>query len=150
MATARERPYVNGNFLVDLGTGDTESVRAGFNQVILPEAVIDTIEYRNGNEKTNEPRKLSGSVSYSNLVLRRGLIGELDLYEWWNQARNGDPDARRNVTVSLLSEDRTDVVWRWRCTNALPTRYTTSDLNAEGTDVAIETIEISFERLEID
>jgi phage tail-like protein len=150
MATARERPYVNGNFLVDLGTGDTESVRAGFNQVILPEAVIDTIEYRNGNEKTNEPRKLSGSVSYSNLVLRRGLIGELDLYEWWNQARNGDQNARRTITVSLLSEDRADVVWRWRFTNAFPSKYSSSDLCAEANDVVMETIEISVERMEID
>jgi phage tail-like protein len=150
MAIARERPYVKGNFLVDLGTGDTESARAGFTHVILPEAEIDTIEYRNGNERSNEPRKLIGQVGYTNLVLRRGLIGELDLYEWWNQARNGDQNARRTITVSLLSEDRADVVWRWRFTNAFPSKYSSSDLCAEANDVVMETIEISVERMEID
>lgn len=150
MAIARERPYVKGNFLVDLGTGDTESARAGFTQVIIPEAAIDAIEYRNGNEKTNEPRKLIGAVGYTNLVLRRGLIGELDLYEWWNEARNGDQNARRTVTVSLLSEDRSETVWRWRFINALPSKYTSSDLCADANDVVIETLEIAFERLEID
>jgi len=150
MAIARERPYVNGNFKVDLGTGDVDTVRGGFCEVLLPEACIDTIEYRAGNEKTNEARKLPGSVRYGNLVLRRGLIGELDLYQWWNQARNGDPAVHRNITVSLLTEDRTAVVWRWRFTNALPAKYSTSDLSAEGNEVVIEELELSFERLELD
>lgn len=150
MATARERPYVNGNFLVDLGTGDTESVRAGFTEVVLPKAAIDAIEYRNGNEKVNEPRKMIGAVSYSPLILRRGLIGELDLYEWWDRTRNGDPDVRRTVTVSLLSENRADQVWRWKFINAWPSKYRTSDLSAEGNEVAMETLELCFERLEIE
>jgi phage tail-like protein len=150
MAIARERPYVKGNFLVDLGTGDTESARAGFTHVILPEAAIEVIEYRNGNEKTNEPRKLIGQVGYTNLVLRRGLIGELDLYEWWNQARHGDQNARRTVIVSLLSEDRSEVVWRWRFTNAFPAKYSSSDLCADANDVVMETLEISFERLDVE
>lgn len=150
MTIARERPYVNGNFQVDLGTGDADTVRGGFSEVILPVACVETIEYRAGNEKTNEVRKLVGSVRYDNLVLRRGLIGELDLYEWWNRVRTGDPDVRRTVTVSLLTEDRSAVVWRWRFTNAMPTKYSTSDLSADGNDVVIEELELSFERLEID
>jgi phage tail-like protein len=150
MAIARERPYLNGNFQVDLGTGDAGSVRAGFAEVFLPEAGIEVVEYRNGNERANEPRKLIGSVGYGNLVLRRGLIGELDLYEWWNQARNGDASARRNVTVRLLAEDRGDVVFTWKFTNAWPTRYSSPTLSAGGNDVAMEEIELAFERMEIE
>ena len=139
MAIARERPYVNGNFQVDLGSGDTDTVRGGFCDVVLPAGCVDAIEYRAGNEKTNESRKLIGSVRYDTLVLRRGLIGELDLYEWWSQARNGDPDVRRNVTVSLLNEDRSAAVWRWKFVNAWPVKYSTSDLSAEGNAVFLST-----------
>jgi len=149
MATARERPYLNGNFQVDLGTGDADSVRAGFTEVILPEACVGVIEYRNGNEKTNEPRKLNGPVHYGNLVLRRGLIGELDLYEWWDRARNGESDIRRNVTVRLLAEDRADVVFTWRFTSAWPTRYVCSPLAGDGKAVVVEEIELAFERMDI-
>ena len=150
MTITRERPYVNGNFQVDVGSGDADTVRGGFLQVILPNACVEAVEYRAGNEKTNEPRKLIGSVRYENLVLRRGLIGELDLYEWWNDARNGDPDVRRTVTVSLLAEDRSAVVWHWKFTNAWPTKYSTSDLSAEGNEVVIEEIELTFERMEVE
>ena len=40
MAVLRDTPYGNFNFLVDLGTGDTESPLAGFNEVIRTEEVI--------------------------------------------------------------------------------------------------------------
>jgi phage tail-like protein len=151
MAIQRDRPYLNGNFLVDLGTGDVESVNAGFIQVILPAAVLETVEYRLGNDRTNESHKLVGAVHYEDLVLRRGINGSLDLYQWWDQARNGSPDARRNVRVQLLNEDRTEVVFAWRFTNAMPARYTGPTLDAaSGSDIAMEELVLSFERLEIE
>ncbi len=150
MAIARERPYLSGNFQVDLGTGEVDTVRAGFAEIILPEALVATIEYRNGNEKTNETRKLPGAVSYTNLVLRRGVIGELDLYEWWNQARNGDAGLRRTVVVRLLSENRAEIVFQWKFTNAWPTRYAFSPLSAEGKAVLVEELELAFERMEVE
>jgi phage tail-like protein len=150
MAIVRERPYLNGNFQVDLGTGDVDSVRAAFTQVILPDATVLPVEYRAGSERGSESRQLPGAVQYTHLVLRRGLIGETDLYEWWSQARSGDPAVRRNVTVGLLSENRGDVVWRWRFTNAWPTKYTTSSLDAGNENVVLEEIELAFERMEID
>lgn len=149
MAVERERPYLNGNFHVDLGVDDVQSVRAGFAEVILPDAAIDVIEYRNGNEKANEVRKLAGFTRYENLVLRRGLIGATDLYEWWNEVRDGSADVRRNVTVRLLTEDRADVVFEWRFTNAWPIRYGFSRLSGDGEDVVVEEIEVTFERMDI-
>jgi phage tail-like protein len=150
MAIARDRPYRNGNYLVDLGSGDAESVRAGFSEVILPDAAIEAIEYRNGNERSNEARKLLGPVRYENLVLKRGLIGDLDLYNWWNQARNGELNALRNVTVSLLTEDRTATVFTWHFRNARPARYGFTHLAGEGDETVLEIFELAFERMEIE
>jgi phage tail-like protein len=150
MAIVRERPYLNGNFQVDLGTGEVDSPRAAFAEVILPEAAIEAVLYRAGNERSREPRKLIGPPSYTNLVVRRGLIGELDLYEWWNQARNGDQGARRTVIVRLLAEDRSGVVFAWRFTNAFPTRYGFSPLAGNGEEVVMEELAIAFERMDIE
>jgi len=150
MAVMRDRPYLNGNFKVDLGTGDADSVAGGFLEVVLPAAAIDAIEYRIGNEKTNEPRKLSGPIHYDNLVLRRGVIGSLDLYEWWNEVRNGSVTSQRTVVVTLLSEDQAQPVLTWKFLRARPAKYTGPVLNAGGNDVAIEEIELAFERMEIE
>lgn len=148
MATERERPYGRSNFLVDLGTGDKTSAQAGFSDVLLPEGHIEAVEYRGGNEKSNEPRKLPGSVGYGNLVLKRGVIGSLDLYDWWQEVRNGTPTLR-TVTVELLSEDRQETVLTWKFTNAWPVRYGFEPLTTGDCGPAIEYIELAFEGLSI-
>ena len=89
MAVFRDRPYSATNFLVDLGTGDTDGPDAGSVEVIFPEARLQVTEYRNGNEKENQSRKLQTLTQYGNLILRRGAIGSLTWYRWWNDVRNG-------------------------------------------------------------
>ena len=149
MAILRDVPYGNQHFRVDLGNGG-EGPAAGFSQVILPDISIDVIEYRTGNDKLSGTHKLPGLARYDNVILRRGIIGSLDLYDWIDQVRNGDANARRNVTISLLSEDLTNVVFLWKLLRAWPVKYSFGELNAKGTDVAIEELVLAFERLEIE
>jgi len=147
MAILRDLPYGNQHFLVDLGDGDVAG--AGFSEVVLPDISIDVIEYRTGNDKTSGTHKLAGLARYDNAFLRRGIIGSLNLYNWINQVRNGDVNARRTVTISLLSEDRT-VVLVWKLLRAWPVKYSFGELNAKGTDVAMEELVLAYERLEME
>src|SRR5690606_29174738 len=150
MAVERENPYHAFNFLVDLGTGDTQSVRAGFQEVSGMNIEITMAEYRNGNEPVNHVRKVSGMYKVGDITLKRGRIGATDLYEWIKQAREGDPAAARNITIQLRDESNTGTVMTWRATNARPMRYTAPSFNAKGgTDVAIEELVLSIEDLAI-
>jgi phage tail-like protein len=149
MAVMRERPYANFNFLVDLGSGDSAGVQAGFSEIQLPEIAVEVLEYRTGNAKQSGAMKLPGRVSYGDLVLRRGLIGALDLYEWLHEIRQG-VSARRTVTVRLQNEERTDTVFTWVFKNAFPVRYEFSDLVADGQSVMIESLTLAFEDLDIE
>lgn len=148
MAIFRERPYLNGNFLVDLGTGDPDSIEAGFTEVIIPAANIEIIEYRNGNEKSRDLHK-TPRISYGNLILRRGLIGTLDLYQWWDETRVGN-DTRRDIRIQVLNENRTATVLTYKVLNAIPARYTISNLNAAGNEVIMEELEITYESFVIE
>ncbi len=150
MAVQRERPYPSFNFLVDLGTGDTESVKAGFEEVIFPEVYVDVLEYRNGNEKENAVRKITGLEHSTNLILKRGVIGSLDLYEWYNQVRNGDQSDLRTIVIQLQSEDHTSVVLTWKFLRSRPVKMRFSNLDAKSKDVLVEYLEIAFERLEME
>jgi phage tail-like protein len=148
MATQRDLPYGNQHFRVDLGDG-AEGPAAGFSHVVLPDIAIDVVEYRNGNDKESGTRKLPGLARYDNVTLRRGIIGSLNLYQWINDVRNGDANARRTVTITLLSEDLTEVL-TWRLLRAWPVKYSFGDLDAKGTDVAIEELVLAYERLEME
>jgi len=150
MAVQRDRPYGNFNFLVDLGTGDSEGPLAGFEEVSMPQAWVDVIEYRNGNEKENSTRNIPGRDHYGNVVLKRGIIVSLDLYSWWNDVRNGNIKGFRTVTIQLQNEDHSAVVMTWKLLRAWPVRYEGPALNAKGQEVAMETLELAFERLEME
>ena len=149
MAVLRDRPYGNFNYLVDLGTGNSDGAEAGFSEVQLPEAWIDVIEYRDGNDRENGVRKIPGRSHYGNIVLKRGAMGSLDLYSWWNDVRNGNITFR-TVTIHLQNEDRTSVVMTWKLHRAWPVRYGFSELNATGHETLIESLELAFERLEME
>ncbi|MDQ3492991.1 MAG: phage tail protein [Chloroflexota bacterium] len=150
MAVFRDRPYAQFNFLVDLGTGESEGPEAGFQECGPISTSVDVIEYRNGNEKENAPRKLTGLDRVSDVTLKRGLIGSLNLYQWLDQIRNGDPAAVRTVVIRLMSEDHSASVMTWKLLRARITKHTSGPLNARGTDVAMEEMTLAYERLELE
>jgi phage tail-like protein len=150
MAVLRDRPYVQFNFLVDIGTGDRMGVDGGFREVSGLDSWVDVIEYRTGNSKENNPIKLTGLSRVTDVTLRRGVIGSLGLYAWFDEVRNGSPGALRTVTISLQTEDRSGVVMTWRLARARPVKHTSGPFNAQGTDVAIEELVLAYERLELE
>lgn len=150
MAVERDKPYSNFNFLVDLGAGETDDQRTGFAEVILGEASVDVIRYRSGNDKESTERKIPGLVRYGNVTLKRGVTGSLDLYKWYDDVRNGSASAARNVNIHLQNEDRTQVVLTWKLGRAWPVKYSFSPLNAQGKEVLIEELELTYERMEME
>src|SRR5438128_11881196 len=101
MAVERANPYGTFNFLVDLGTGDTTSVKAGFQEVSGLNIKVTSADYRHGNEGVNHVRKLNGVYNVGDITLKRGLMAALDLFAWINQVRTGDTTAKRNITIQL-------------------------------------------------
>jgi phage tail-like protein len=151
MATERANPYGTFNFLVDLGTGDTESIRAGFQEASGLNVEVTSADYRNGNEKVNHVRKINGIYKVGDVTLKRGLMGATDLFVWINQVRTGDQAAKRNISIQLRDETGQNTVMTWRLTNARPMRYTAPSLNAKGgTDVAVEELVLSCEDLQVE
>jgi phage tail-like protein len=150
VAVLRDRPYAQFNFLVDLGTGQTEGPDAGFMECGPIETSVDVIEYRNGNDRENAVRKLTGLNRAADVTLKRGIIGSLSLDEWLNQIRNGDQAAIRTVVIQLLSEDHTQVVQTWKLLRARIVKHVSGPLNAKATDVAMEELTLAYERLEME
>jgi phage tail-like protein len=149
MPAKRDRPFVQFNFLVNLGNG-TEGPEAGFQECSGIGMEVTVAEYRAGNQRENAVMKITGMNKSSDVTLKRGVIGSLDLYTWLNDIRNGNQTAMRNVTVQLMSEDRSQVVLSWTLQRARIIKYTCGPLNAKGTDVAMEEMVLAYERLVMD
>ena len=149
MAIFRDHPYEGSNFLVDLGIGDPTDIRSTFFRVEMPNAIIDEVAYRSGNDKTQEARKQPGLAKYDHVVLKRGLLGSTDLWEWWKQAREGQPNVDRNISITLLDEERAPV-WIWHLRNAFPVNYRVTALDANCSDIVIEELTLTFDSMDIE
>lgn len=150
MATLRERPYTGFNFLVDLGDGKTEGPHAGFQEISGIGMEVAVTEYRNGNSKENSVMKITGLNKASDVILKRGVIGSLDLYQWLNDIRNGNQNALRTVTIQLQNEDHSQVVQTWKLLRARIIKHTSGPLNAKSSDLPMEEIVLAYERLEME
>jgi phage tail-like protein len=150
MAIPRGRPYVQFNFLVDLGTGNTNGPEAGFQECSNVGMEVTVAEYRNGNATENSVLKITGMNKMTDVTLKRGVIGSLSLYQWLDQIRNGDQNAKRTVKIHLQSEDHTATVLTWKLLGACITKHVSGPFNAKGTDVAMEELTIAYERLEME
>ena len=137
-------PYRDFNFHVEIdGIGEVQ-----FSEVSIPEAEITVVEYREGADKTSATRKLPGRVRYGNVVLKRGVTGDLALWEWFSAIASGDFQPR-NVAIVLLDAERQPVV-RWTARDAWPTKYDPSDLRAKGNEVVIELLELAVGAIEVE
>lgn len=132
-------PFGNYNFVVEIDGID----RGAFQEVSGFDSTIDVIEHREGGENTTV-RKLPGMTKYSNLVLKWGITDDMTLYNWHRDTVNGRPNFRKNGSIVLRDRQQNEVA-RWDFIRAWPTKYDGPDLNAEGTDVAIETLELAHE-----
>jgi phage tail-like protein len=138
------QPYRTFNFRVEIdGIGEAQ-----FAEAVVPTAEIAVVEYREGADKTSAARKLPGRVKYANLVLRRGITADLSLYQWFRAVAQGDFQPR-NVMIVLLDAQRQDVR-RWLARDAWPVKYDGPALNAKNNEVAIETLELAVEEIEIE
>jgi phage tail-like protein len=139
----RKDPYLNHRFRVEIDG----VAQAGFSEVIIPDSSSEVIEHREGTDQITI-RKQSGLVTYGNLILKWGITASMDLYNWRKQIEQGKvSSSRKNMSVILMDEEGNDAA-RWDFASAWPSKYKAPDLKAEGTDVAIETLEIVFESMQ--
>jgi phage tail-like protein len=151
MAEFRETPYSVFNYLVNLGDGSEGEVQGGFSEVSGLNAEITVAEYRNGNAPVNYVTKVPAIHKAGDVTLKRGVIGADNIYNWLDQIRAGDVQAKRNVEVKLKSEDPTSqsAVVTWKLINAMPIKWTGPSLTAKGgSDVAVEELVLAVEHIE--
>jgi phage tail-like protein len=152
MAVERSTPYNAFNFKVTVDRfGDAGSFAAGFQEVSGLGNEITLAEYRNGNEPENHVRKIPGINKATDVTLKRGVIGSLNIFAWTKETREGSQEVRRTVTIELMNEAHDAAVMTWKLTNAVPMKYTGPTLNAKGgTDVAIEELVLACEKIDVE
>ncbi len=122
--------------------------RIGFTEVTGLDIQVEAIEYREGSSPEYAKIKMPGMHKFSNITLKRGAIqGDSDFFKWMNTISLTVAE-RRDIIISLLNETHAPVM-TWKAKNAFPVKVQASDLKSDGNEVAIETLELAHEGLNI-
>lgn len=122
-------------------------VDVAFQSVSGLDVQFDVETVREGGENTFE-HVLPNRRRYSDLTLKRGLLlpGQSGLTDWCVEAFNNFRFTPLNtVEVQLLNEENT-VMAQWELAWVWPKSWRIAELNAERSEVLIETLELHYNR----
>jgi phage tail-like protein len=133
-------------------TSVPEEVAGGFQEIAGLEASMEPKAIKVGGRNYG-PVQRAGPVTFATVTLKRGIIASRHLWNWWSWFAGADhkpnggwsPASRCDVSIALIRE-RTLVVG-WQLEKAMPVKFRIGDLNARGTDVAIEELHLVHEGL---
>ena len=122
--------------------------RIGFSEVSGLTQENQAIEYRDGSFPEYSSIKMPGLRKFSNVTLKRGIVAaDNDFFNWLSTISLNKVE-RRDVVISLLNEEHAPVMV-WKIHNAFPVKVEGPQLKASGNEVAIESIELAHEGLEL-
>lgn len=139
----RNDPYGQFNFLIEIDG----VVKGGFSEASGLSTDTNMIEYREGAEQQGTTRKLPGLMKYNNIVLKRGWTKDKSLWTWRKKVIDGKTQ-RNSGSIVLLDEARNEAL-RWNFREGWPSKWEGPALNAKTSEVAVETLEICHEGLEL-
>jgi phage tail-like protein len=144
--STKNYPLPKFHFQVEWGSG----FKIGFTEVTGLDFETQVIEYREGNSKIYNKLKQPGLTKYSDITLKRGtFLGNFEYFQQWQKTFNFQEESlqfRTTVTIKLLDETHSPIIV-WTLANAWPSKIQSTDLKADGNEVAIETMTLVHEGL---
>ena len=132
-------PHRNYNFLVEIDG----VAQASFMECSGLDSMTEVIEYREGGDNTTV-RKLPGRSSFSDIVLRWGIVDNYELFGWRQTVVDGQPE-RKNGSIVLFDQANSTEVARWNFVRGWPSKWEGPSLDAKANDVAVEALTITHE-----
>lgn len=118
-----------------------------FQEVSGLDTEYDVIEYRAGDSVLFSTVKMPGLRKASDITLKKGMFkDDKKLYEYFASTKM-NTIKRQKVTIMLLDEEGA-ALFTWELSNAFPLKITSTDLNAQSSEAAIEELVLAHEGLE--
>jgi phage tail-like protein len=139
----KSSPRPTFSFSVDIAGVGTDLV---FQEVSGLDAETQVIEYRAANSGAFSVITMPGVQKTGNVTLKKGVFrNDATLFDWFQRIKQNSAK-RSTITIKLLDESGAATM-TWTLANAWPTKFVGIDLNADGNDVAVESLELGHEGL---
>lgn len=143
----REWPQPKFYFEVKWGDGADNMVMR-FQEVSGLDMEAQPIEYRHGDSPMFLCSQAPDIKNSGNITLKKGLFtSDSRFFDWYSKIKL-DTIPRTSVTIRLLDESDAPAI-SWKLIKAWPTKISATDVSSDKHSVAVETIELAYEGIEI-
>ena len=122
------------------------SVAGGFSECSGLDSSREMEEYKEGG-LNDRVRKFPTRTAWSNIVLKRGVSLNDDLWKWHYDYISGKGKRRDGIIV--LDDERHRAVKVWHFSRGIPVKWTGPPFSAKANEAAIESLEIAHEGLDL-
>jgi len=148
--TADERiayPFTAFNFAVEIRVDGVamQVCDASFAECDGLEMTMDVKTIREGGNNSKEIR-LTGPIKYGQVTMKRGMTANFELWDWFDLVLN-DASLRADAEVVIFAADGQTERARFLLSRCVPVKLKSPPLNAKDGAVAIEELQLAYEKL---
>lgn len=102
----------------------------------------DMEEFKEGGEN-RFTHKLPVRTKYADLVLKRGMLTDSEVTNWFLAAFRDREFTAKDISVILMNE-KSEPLRTWNIVHAIPKKWLVTDLNANDNAIVVETLELMY------
>jgi len=140
-------PFTAFNFAVEIKVDGVamQVVDAAFSECDGLEMTMDVKTIREGGNNGRQIR-LTGPLTFGQVTMKRGMTSNLELWDWFNLMLT-DQSLRADAEVVIFASDGETERARFQLSRCVPVKLKSPPLNAKDGAVAIEELQIAYEKL---
>lgn len=140
---AIEYPLVGYHFFVEV----QGKLLGSFREATGLSSESEKVEYKASGPKGEEITITQpGRTKYPDIVLKRGLTSNKDMWEWRKEIEDGKfKDSRKNGSIILYDQSHSEVA-RWNFEDAWPLKVEGPGLNSSNNEIAVESLTLAVSR----
>ncbi|MCL4870161.1 MAG: phage tail protein [Anaerolineae bacterium] len=139
-----EDPLVSFHFAVDI----QGVVQGFFTECSGLGSETEIVEHKVVKDGVEVVMKIPGRLKWENIVLKRGITSNMDIWTWRKQVETGDvAGARRDGSIVMFDQTLSEVA-RWNFVRGWPSKVTGPSVKSDSNEIGVEELTITHEYIE--
>jgi phage tail-like protein len=139
--TSAENPLVSFHFGLDI----QGKVQGFFTECSGLGSETEVTEHKVVKEGVEVTMKIPGRLKWENIVLKRGITSNMDIWTWRKEVEDGNVDSARADGSIIMYDQTLSEVARWNFSRGWPSKVTGPSLKSDGNEVGVEELTITHE-----
>ena len=108
----------------------------------------EIVEHKVVKDGVEVVMKIPGRLKWENIVMKRGITSNMDIWTWRKQVETGDvAGARRDGSIIMYDQTLSEVA-RWNFIRGWPSKVTGPSVKSDSNEIGVEELTITHEYIE--